>query len=237
MKHVRLKHIMQITLLLFFSFSAYSQTIHITGKVVSEKKEAIDRVSVTLRYVTGGRIIAFAQTSGAGNFELKKDLQGIHLDSLELNFSHVAFSPKILRVPTDSKPLLVELTGRDIELREVNVSASKIRQRGDTITYLVSSFAEIEDRTIGDVLKKMPGVEVSESGQIKYQGQSINKFYIEGSDMLEGRYGLATNNISHKDVASVEVMENHQPIKALEDVIFSESPAMNIKLKEDAKSR
>jgi len=43
--------------------------------------------------------------------------------------------------------------------------------------------------------------------------------------------------ISHKDVASVEIMENHQPVRALEDVIFSGSPAMNIKLKEDAKSR
>jgi hypothetical protein len=32
-------------------------------------------------------------------------------------------------------------------------------------------------------------------------------------------------------------MENHQPVKALEDVVFSDSPAMNIKLKEDAKSR
>jgi hypothetical protein len=237
MKHIRLKHIIQIIISLFFSFSAYSQTIHVTGKVVGEKNEVLDRVYITLRYVTGGRIIAYSQTSVAGNFELRKDLNGIHQDSLELSFSHVAYAPHTLRIPSGNEPLLIEMKSKNYELREVSVSASKIRQSGDTVTYLVSSFSAIEDRTIGDVLKKMPGVEVLESGQIKYQGKPINKFYIEGSDMLEGRYGLATNNIAHTDVASVEVMENHQPIRALEDVVFSESPAMNIKLKEDAKSR
>jgi hypothetical protein len=235
MKKVRLKYIMWITV--FFAFSAYSQSIHLTGKVVDERKEALDRVNVVLRYVTGGRIITFAQTSEAGDFVLKKDLQGINPDSLELSFSHVAYVPQILRLPSDNKPLIVELTSKNYELKEVSVSAPRIKQQGDTITYLVLSFSAIEDRTIGDVMKKMPGIEVLESGLIKYQGQPINKFYIEGSDMLEGRYGLATNNISHTDVASVEVMENHQPIKALEDVVFSESPAINIKLKEDAKSR
>ena len=234
---MRQKNAITFVIFLAFSFSAYSQSIRIMGKVVDEKKEALDRVIVTLRHVTGKRVITFTQTSETGNFELKKDLQGIHPDSLELNFSHIGYASLILSIPSENKPLFVELTNKNFELREVVVSAPRIRQRGDTITYLVSSFATIEDRTIGDVLKKMPGVEVLESGQIKYQGQPLNKFYIEGSDMLEGRYGLATNNISYKDVASVEVMENHQPIKALEDVVFSDSPAMNIKLKEDAKSR
>ena len=31
--------------------------------------------------------------------------------------------------------------------------------------------------------------------------------------MLGGRYSIATNNIHQKDVGSVEVMTNHQPIK------------------------
>lgn len=57
-------------------------------------------------------------------------------------------------------------------------------------------------------------------GQIKYQGQAINKFYIEG------RYAgwslwYVTNTINPDDVGSVEVMENHQPIKALEDIFLS----------------
>jgi hypothetical protein len=187
--------------------------------------------------MAGGRIIAFTQTSETGSFELKKDLKAIPPDSLELYVTCIGYAPQTSRIHRNNQPVLIVLAGKDYELKEVVVSPQKILQRSDTITYLVSAFSSAEDRTIGDVLKKIPGIEVLETGEIKYQGQKLNKFYIEGSDMLEGRYGLATNNISHKDVAGVEIMENHQPVKALQDVVFSGSPAMNIKLKEDAKSR
>jgi len=223
--------------LLLFAGPVNSQTVHISGKVINEKNEALERVFVTIRYTGEGRIVAYTLTSESGNFELKRDLNAIHPDSLELNFSYLGYAPQTRRIPGKGQPLLIELTESKIELREVVVSPQKILQRSDTIIYVVSSFSSLEDRTIGDVLKKLPGIEVLQTGQIRYQGQYLNKFYIEGSDLLGGRYGLATNNISHRDIARVEIMENHQPIQALRDLVFSDAPAMNIILNEDAKSR
>ena len=115
--------------------------------------------------------------------------------------------------------------------------SNKIGQRGDTITYNVASFANKQDRTIGDVLKKMPGIEVKEDGKIYYNGRGINKFYIEGRDLLEGRYGIATNGIPQVNVGQVEVMKNHQPIKVMEGISFSNQAAINLKLKESAKAK
>lgn len=54
-------------------------------------------------------------------------------------------------------------------------------------------------------------------------------------DLLQGRYGIATNNISAKDVSTVQVLENHQPIKALEKIRLSNDAAINLKLKDSAK--
>lgn len=87
------------------------------------------------------------------------------------------------------------------------------------------------------MIKRLPGIKVEDDGTIKYQGKPINKFYINGNDFVGGQYGLATNNISHKDVKTVEVMENHQPVKALEGIEFPEEAGINIKLQEDACSR
>jgi hypothetical protein len=131
----------------------------------------------------------------------------------------------------------VMLGGKPIVIREVTVKAPPISQRGDTLAYRVENFADIQDKTIGDVLRKMPGIEVAEGGEIKYQGEPINKFYIEGTDLLGGRYGLATNNISHRDVQSVELMENHQPVRALHGIYHSDNAALNLRLKEEAKAR
>ena len=237
MKYAYMKYLIELKFLFLFTYPVYSQSVNISGKVTNEKKETMERVFVTIRYINGGRIIAYTQTSENGSFELKPDLTNIHPDSLELSVTCLGYAPQVCRIPENTRTLLIELTEKSIELKEVIVSAQKIFQRSDTIIYTVSAFSSVEDRTIGDVLKKIPGIEVLETGKIRYQGQDLIKFYIEGSDLLGGRYGLATNNISYKDISSVEIMENHQPVKALRDIVFSGAPAMNIKLNEHAKTK
>ena len=144
----------------------------------------------------------------------------------------------------DSVVLPLPLAGRDIlmppnetTLREVTVQSPDIFQHGDTLVFNVGKYATSADDAIIDVIKRLPGVKVENDGTIMYQGKPINKFYIDGNDFIGDSYGLATNNISKDDVAAVEVMENHQPVKALEDIEFSDQAGINLKLKETARSR
>ena len=94
----------------------------------------------------------------------------------------------------------------DFKLREVVVKSKPIWNKEDTIVYSVNAFKTLGDKSIGDVLKKLPGVEVSASGSVKYQGEAINKFYIEGLDLLEKRYGIATNNVPADAIQNVEII-------------------------------
>lgn len=64
----------------------------------------------------------------------------------------------------------------------------------------------------------MPGIEVKADGQITYNGQWINEFYIEGLDMLGGNYGVATRNIDANDIGAVQVLQNHQDMKLLQGI-------------------
>jgi hypothetical protein len=85
---------------------------------------------------------------------------------------------------------------------------------------MVNSFSKEQDRSIGDVLKRMPGIEVLPDGKILYQGKAINKYYIEGLDLLEGKYNLANDNLPYQEVSQVQILENHQPIKTLDSLQF-----------------
>ena len=163
MKYLPLKYIVFFAAFMILLSPLYSQSINISGKVINEKKEAIGKVQITLRQINGGRIVAFTQSSKDGSFELKKENNNINLDSLEMFFSCMGYAAKTQKVPKDNKPMIIEMEVTDFKLKEVSISPKKILQRSDTITYLVSSFSSAEDRTIGDVLRKMPGVEVSES--------------------------------------------------------------------------
>lgn len=130
----------------------------------------------------------------------------------------------------------IKLKEKNFELKEVSVKADRIIQNRDTTSYFVTNFATAKDRTIGDVLTNMPGINIAENGKISYNGSPINKFYVEGIDLFDGKYNLATNNISYENIARVEVIENHQAIKALQGTGVDTETAINLKLKDSAKS-
>lgn len=235
---------------MLLSLSLHAQQILLSGKVEDAYTgKGLSGVMVTIRPVGGNKILKFGKTQADGSYQLKVNAtpedERITLDGTNaitegkyvLHFSMMGYATITLPLVADKKEYDVLMTEQATKLKDVVVKAPSIRQRGDTISYNVASFADASDKSLADVLKKMPGMEVSDNGEIKYNGKAINKFYIEGHDMLGGRYSIATNNIHQKNVGSVEVMTNHQPIKALEDMSFSEDPAINIKLKESAKSR
>ena len=171
-------------------------------------------------------------TSGADGTYRLRPRAGRHVARIEVSM----MGYRTQRFDAARVPREIRLEAGAVAIREVEIRAPRLSLRGDTVSYNVASFTEAQDRTIADVLRKMPGIEVEKTGEIRYNGKAINRFYIDGLDMLDGRYGLATNNIAPQDVASVEVMENHQPIKALRDMIYSDRAALNLRLKKQARA-
>lgn len=218
-------------LFIFVAVSAVAQ-VNVSGTVVDkESNEPLTGASVIVKGVDG-KIKEFTTSKGDGGFAMSlPSVAGCRLEVLMMGFAKNT-------IPLDSVsfPLIVYLEPGTTLLREVTVKADRIREQGDTITYNVGSFAQQQDRSIGDVLRRMPGINVEQSGKIQYQGEDINKFYIEGSDLLGGKYGIATNGISYEDVGAVEVMENHQPMQVLSGISFSGKAAINLRLKNKAKA-
>ncbi len=206
--------------------------VNVSGKVVDkESNEPLTGASVIVKGADG-KIKKYATSKGDGGFAMSLP----SVAGCRLEVSMMSFAKQSIPLDSVSFPITVQLEPGTTLLKEVTVKADRIREQGDTITYNVGSFAQQQDRSIGDVLKRMPGINVENSGKIQYQGEDINKFYIEGSDLLGGKYGIATNGISHEDVGAVEVMENHQPMQVLSGISFSDKAAINLKLKNKAKA-
>lgn len=162
---------------------------------------------------SSGKPAGFTSTDAAGRFALKVN-EGV--DSV--SFRRMGYES--VRLPIASDFSKVPLFTKTTLLNEVIVKAPDIYAKGDTLVFNVDRYSRPDDNAIIDIIKRLPGVKVEDDGTIKYQGKPISKFYLDGNDFLGGRYGLATENISYKDVKSVEVMENHQPVKALEGIEF-----------------
>lgn len=207
--------------------------VRISG-TVREKDGGPQQSAVVLYVPAGQEGSEYAITDGMGKFSLELEAAPAAGDSLRvsmLGYGTVTVAPE---AGTEMEILLSE---EAISIQEVVVRAPKVKLYGDTVEFNVQSFAEAQDKSLSDVLKRMPGVEVGEDGEISYNGESLGNLYVEGMDLLGGRYSLLTKNISARDVKSVEIIEKHQPVKALSGISSGDKPAINLKLQESAKGK
>lgn len=201
----------------------------ISGKVVDVNGSPIPAL-VTVESEDG--IEGFCIADENGVYSISFEPTG---EQVTVKVALLGFDPVERLLPAETQTIDFVMIEGAIDLEEVTVVPDKITQRGDTLSYHVGAYKDAADRVIGDVIKKMPGLEVSESGQIAFNGKTVKNFYVEDMDLLEGRYGIATNNISVNDVSTVQVYQNHQPVKALKDWKPSDDVSINIKLKPSAK--
>lgn len=207
----------------------------LNGQVIDDSTSTpLPSVSVLLLDSTG-TVMAYAISDAKGHFSLTLP---DHLpSSARLQASFIGYETMEVPVSKLPSPLVLRLRPSAFTLDEVVIRDAPVERRGDTLVYDVESFAKAQDRTLADVLRRMPGIEVRDDGRILYQGEAIKKFYIEGDDFLGGRYGIATQALQNKDVDKVEIYEKHQPLRMLQGVAEGEGAALNVKLKEDAKMR
>lgn len=216
--------------------TAFGQSA-ITGRVVSKGvNEAVPSVSVSLTDATTKRIIGGGFTNKEGRFSIPIS-DALLSQKVTLTLSHLAYEKLSMTEPASQfSGRTFVLSNREEKLKEVVVRATTVRKRGDTIRYSVGQLIKLGDHTLEDAIKRIPGMQVDKSGRISYEGKSINKFYIEGLDLMGGKYGLATKNIKADDVAALEVLENHEPVKIKKDRSLSDQAALNVRLKESAKN-
>lgn len=180
-----------------------------------------------------GRVLEYGETDREGIYVLT--VSAAEAGSY-IEVSMMGYAPQRLDSPFQDW-YEVALREEALVLETLVVKAEKVRLRGDTIEYSVPTYVSQDDRTLGDILKKLPGMDVTKEGRVKYQGREIGRLYIEGRDLLGSRYNIATQNIDPQDLAAIDIYENHQPVKALEGAVESNTASINIRLKEGAKGR
>lgn len=208
----------------------FAQTF--TGRVTDKGKTLLVGATVVAS-AEGNKSVAYCITGDKGIYELTVP-EGKTPLQVQVNF--MGFEKKLIPFSEFKPEMTIVLNEGSFKLKEVKVKAQRIQSQGDTLTYSVAGFKQGQDRSLADVIAKMPGLEVKADGKIEYQGKAINKFYIEGLDLMGSQYGVANKNLSASKVESVQVLENHQAVKSLRGVSFSDQAALNIVLKDDAKA-
>ncbi|MFY7811710.1 MAG: TonB-dependent receptor, partial [Flavobacterium sp.] len=103
----------------------------------------------------------------------------------------------------------------------------------DTVTFLTKSFAQGNEQVVEDLLKKIPGLNITDDGTIKVGNQEVEKVMIDGDDFFERGYKILTKNMPANPVEKVEVLQRYSNNKHLKGIENSDKVALNLTLKED----
>ena len=204
----------------------------IRGNVWDSASNALPSASVNV-VDDKGTLFKFAFTDKAGAFTLT--LAREPTQPLWLEVSYIGYKKQRLAFSASLFVYNFNLKQDQSFLKEVVVERKQpIEAFNDTLRYNVERFSQPEDRSIRDVLRRMPGIEMDPDGTIYHNGKKISNLYIQGDDLMSGRYGTATKVIQKDMIVSVDVIRNHQPIKVLKNKINVDNTAVNLILKDPA---
>lgn len=202
----------------------------------SSAKQPIADATVSVVNSKDSSLASFVLSSKQGGFEIKNLLPGDYklivsskgLEEIRRNFS-VTAEKKVIDFGT-------LVMNKDYKMMEgvVITTESPIVVKNDTVQFNASGFKTIPNATVEDLLKKIPGMEVDKEGNVKAQGEQVQRIIVDGKEFFGNDPKLATKNLTADMVESVQVfddMSEQSKFTKIDD--GSRSKTINIKLKKD----
>ena len=217
--------------------TSFAQDLIIKGNVVDTvNKLPLNNAVVMAIRLSDSVLLDFKRTDLKGEFSFSN----LPVTTIELLITHPKFDERtyfIIGTP-EKKEFTVPgiiLPSESQVFDEVVIFANNepIYFRGDTLVYSADSFAVGQNAVVEDLLKKLPGIDVDEEGNISSQGKAISQVLVDGDEFFGSDPTIATRNLGADGVESVQVYEKKN--EDAEDGDDETIQVMDLKLKEDAK--
>ncbi len=216
-------------------FSAYGFAQNIRGTVKDSTGKPVWFATVSLKKKATNAIVSYGITDGKGAYTLVVPA-GENPDSLLVEVRCIGYKIATKAIAGKTQvDFVLHVSVNQLQSVVVKSSRPVLLTHGDTLDYKVSDFSSPQDRVIGDVIKKLPGITVATDGTISYNNKPISNLYIGGDNLLDDKYNIATTTIPQGAVDKVQVIQNDQPVKVLQNKVMSDDVALNLDIKKDAK--
>jgi hypothetical protein len=219
---------------LFWAGILMSQ-IQLTGVVKDSIGNPLEMANIIALDTVAKRIASYGFSDAQGNFKLDLNPNTTY----NIKISYVGFKDLSEFLKTSESNTSKNYTlYEDNMLDGINiVSKMPVTIKGDTIVYNADSFTNGTERKLEDILKKLPGVEINDAGQIEVEGKAVEKITVDGKDFFSGDTKLATKNIPSNAVDKIQVLRNYSNVSQLSGVQNNQDRvAIDIKLKEGKKN-
>lgn len=221
--------------LLFSTLKPFAQTTKQLKGIISDSLgRGVESAHVMLKNVGQNAILAFTRTDKQGKYSLELPSNG---KNFTISLSSVGFEKINYQwVFPDSTQTQFQqnfiIRSKNYTLEEVVVRERKsIVVKTDTISFRADSFRNNTERVAEDLLKKIPGIDISSEGKISVNGVGIDRIMIDGDDVVDKSYTLLSKNLPANLIENVQILNNFSKNKLLKSVKKSDKIALNLTLK------
>lgn len=227
--------------LLFFTLILTAQAQKFDGSIKGKltdttAKLPVPDATISVLNAKDSSLVTFTLSTKSGLFEIK----GLAAGDYRLIFSSKGYTELKKTVTITATEKTIDLGNLAVQkdyktLEGVTVtSESPIQVKNDTVQFNASGFKTLPNATAEDLIKKLPGVDVDKEGNIKSQGETVQKVLVDGKEFFGNDPKLATKNLTADMIESVQVfddMSDQAKFTKIDD--GSRSKTINIKLKKD----
>ena len=221
--------------IIFLSFFAVANIcfgqVKIEGVVKDSIGNPLELANVVAINQETKNMDAYGITNDIGKYKLSLEANSNY--NIQVSYIGMKAIDELIETKTEniSKDFTLQ---NDNTLDEVELTYEMpVTIKGDTIVYNADSFKDGTERKLEDVLKKLPGVEINDDGEIEVEGKKVSKVMVDGKDFFDGDSKLASKNIPSNAVDKVQVLKNYSEVSQLSSVTNNQdNVAINIKLKE-----
>ncbi|MDE6526169.1 MAG: carboxypeptidase-like regulatory domain-containing protein [Muribaculaceae bacterium] len=187
-----------IVLMVFALLSVVTvKAITLSGNVIdASANEALPQASVRILSQRDSSLVKGAVTNNNGRFSIS----GVKAGRYIVEASYVGFTPELRNITVADK----DITLKAFELRESSIMLSEAVVKGirtpikvmeDTVEYNADSYKTQPNAVVEDLLKRLPGVEVSSEGKITANGKEVTKILVDGKEFLSDDPTVAARNL------------------------------------------
>ena len=192
-----MKRSILMMLLVFVTMASFAQDRLITGVITDrDTKDPVEQVTIQL-LKTDSTYVSGAISNEKGLFHLNAPANGKYL----LKISSVGYKTTVKRVQiADDKNLAMGnvVLGADAIMLKgavVTAMAQKVNLKEDTFVYNSAAYRTPEGSVVEELVKRLPGAEVSDDGTIKINGKEVKKILVDGKEFMTGDTKTALKNL------------------------------------------
>ena len=185
-----MKRLILAVVVLATTVSVFAQG-NITGKVVEkDTQDAVIQATVSL-LKSDSTVVTNAVTNMEGQFTVKAPSNATYI----LRITYVGFKPYTKRVTIQGKAVsmgTIAIAPDAIMLKGATVTAhlAKVQSKGDTLIYNADAFRTPEGSVVEELVKRLPGAELDDDGNIKINGKSVTKIKVDGKEFGDTKTAL-----------------------------------------------